>query len=954
VLDGVRAEAARGREPILVLPTRADVDYYRRELAEGGLVLGVRLERFRGLVEEIARRAGSGGRPLGALARERLAAAVAAGTTLTTLGEAALTPGFARALADLVAELEGRRVTPARLHAAMSAWATADAGRAGYADDVARLFAAHRRAAERLGRTSVERVGAEALDVLRREPARWRGTPVLFYGFDDLTPLQLDAIETLAGVVDAPATVSLAYEAGRLAFAGRATTFQTLAPGAAEHVALAPRAAHYAPAARAALHHLERSLFEPGATRAEPGASVRLLEGGGERAELELVAGEIRGLLAAGMPAGEIAVVLRSPAAAAPLLTEVFRAAAIPFSLERRLPFSHTALGHGLIALLRCALTEASTEDLLAYLRAPGVVRSADLVDRLEARARATGAASVAAARRLWEQDNWPLERVDRIAVAAARGPAELLRRVEAEIEVLFAAPWRRRAPRLTTVELDDGRALAAGRRALAEMAELASVPGLAPDGVSLIAALGALELVSGDPPHPDAVAVVDPLALRARRVRALFLAGLQEGAFPAAARAEPFLGDEERRALAQASGLVLAREDDPLGPERYLLYATVSRPEELLFLSWHTADDDGTAVSPSLFVDDVCDLFDPGLRDSRARRPLGAVSWAGPGAPTAAAAAREQALRAPRPPAPAIAGLGAAGRAAVVGDDPVWSASSLELWAGCPVRWFVERGLGVKDLEPEAEPLSRGTLTHAVLETTLAALERETGSARLSADRLPLARRLLEQAIEEHAAEISLSTQPERLPGARRRLEVDLERYLEHACRAAGPLAPRHLEASFGFDEAPALDLGAGVRIRGRIDRVDVGPGEQAVVYDYKGRRVAKPAEWLSDAKFQIAIYMRAAAQVLGLDVVGGFYQPLGSEDLRARGVLAEEAGIELECVNGDVRPRAELEELVGAALDAARQAAAEARAGALQARPDTCAWGGGCAYPSICRCET
>ncbi len=39
--------------------------------------------------------------------------------------------------------------------------------------------------------------------------------------------------------------------------------------------------------------------------------------------------------------------------------------------------------------------------------------------------------------------------------------------------------------------------------------------------------------------------------------------------------------------------------------------------------------------------------------------------------------------------------------------------------------------------------------------------------------------------------------------------------------------------------------------------------------------------------------------------------------------------------------------------AVAAAREAAAQARAGALQSRPDTCGWGGGCAYPTICRCE-
>jgi hypothetical protein len=36
-----------------------------------------------------------------------------------------------------------------------------------------------------------------------------------------------------------------------------------------------------------------------------------------------------------------------------------------------------------------------------------------------------------------------------------------------------------------------------------------------------------------------------------------------------------------------------------------------------------------------------------------------------------------------------------------------------------------------------------------------------------------------------------------------------------------------------------------------------------------------------------------------------------------------------------------------------AAARAVAEVRDGALEPRPDSCAWQGGCAFPSICRCE-
>jgi ATP-dependent helicase/nuclease subunit B len=176
---------------------------------------------------------------------------------------------------------------------------------------------------------------------------------------------------------------------------------------------------------------------------------------------------------------------------------------------------------------------------------------------------------------------------------------------------------------------------------------------------------------------------------------------------------------------------------------------------------------------------------------------------------------------------------------------------------------------------------------------------------------------------------------------------------------RAETPLEPTHLELSFGFPEEPgglpALDLGEGVRVRGRIDRVDLAPGGEAVVYDYKGNYAPPPDRWIGERSFQVPLYMRAAEELLGARAVGGFYQPLAGRDLRARGVLAEGEGVELQCVRGDTREPADVQELMREIVAAAREAGVQARAGALEARPETCGFGGsGCMYPTICRCET
>ncbi len=954
VLARARTEAERG-EPILVVPTRVDAEAYRRELAADGVVFGVRVERFAGLVGEIATRAGVAGRPLGEPARERVVAAAASGSTLRVCGPAAATPGFPRAFAGLVRELGERRVSPGRLRSGLRAWTSQVAARdrASYAQDIATIYARYDALLARLGRTDRERHATAAIDALARDPACWGATPILFYGFDDLTPIELDAIETLARVVGAPVTLSLAYEPGRLAFSGRATTFQALAPLADEHVALPPRAEHYAPAARGALHHLERSLFEEDAPMVSAGAAVRLLEGGGERAELQLVAAEIRALLDEGVAPGEIAVVRRASGPQAAVLDEVFAAAAIPYTQRQRLRFGDTGVGRGLCALLRGAADDADGAALLSWLRASARPGEHDLVDALEARARASAIRSVSGLRALWEAEHRPLRSLDALAAAARRGPAALLARAAAELDALFSAPWRRRAPVLGADDAIDAAAVAAARRTLEELRECArATRDLGIDLPTLARTLAELELGAGERPGPAAVAVVDPLELRARRVRALFLCGLQEGVIPAPVAPAALLDDEDRRELARAAGIRLELANDA-GAERYLLYACISRPEQLLVLSWHAADDDGEPATPSSFLDDVRALFGDELWSERRRRPLGAVGWPGPGQPPTAAAALAPAPRSERRHERPIAPLRDARVLADLADAP-WSGTGLETWVACPVKWFVQRLLRADDLDPEPEPLVRGSIAHDVLETTHRRLAERSGSGRVTPERLELASALMRESLAAELAVRTLSGRPEREAAARRRLEVDLDRYLEHAARAGSPWEPAYLELAFGFegDEHPPFELDDGVRLRGRIDRVDVSAGGEAILYDYKGRAVPEPSRWVSDGRVQIALYMRAVEQLLGLRVVGGFYQPTAGRELRPRGVLVADRAPELATVNGDRRDPEAVDALVDDALAVAREAASQARAGRLEGRPSSCAFGGGCEFPAICRC--
>jgi len=960
VLDRHRAALARGA--ILVVPRSADVEHYRRELAGEGAVLGVRVEPFGGLLREIARRAGVAELAIGEQARERLLAAVLERARLELLAAAAQAPGFVGALGRFVAELESRRVTPARFAAALRSWAPAGSARARYGDELAGVYGGYRRALERLGRLDAELLAARALDALRLAPERWGRTPVFCYGFDDLDPLQLDAIETLAHRVDVAVTVSLPGEPGRVALAGRAATLETLRPGAEEVIALAPVDTYYEDAT---LHHLERSLFEDApaawtpadspadAAPAGAASAVRLLQGGDERAEAELIAAEIAELVAAGCAPGDIAVLTRGASAVGALIPALLDARAVPHRAARRERFVDSALGGGLLAMLRAGLLGGGGAELVRWLRVPGVVARTEFVDGFEAALARGGIGELAPARERWEREHWPLDALDRLAAAARRPGPALLDRVERELEGLFAAPWRREA-----VLLDPWQAavLAAGRRTLHELRELARAdPSLAPRPAQIAAALERVVVELGVGGEADGVLICDALALRARRVRALFIAGLQEGVFPAAAREPPFLAAAERAELAQSSGLLLGSPAELLDAERYLFYALCSRPTRWLRVSWHDATDDGEVALRSLFVDDLVDCFGEQLIAQRAVRGAGALRWEDvpAGAPTLARL--QQVLRGPRRAGPVIGPLAAPALLAERRGRDSHSASALERWTECPVKWLIERALDPRELAPDELHLVRGSVSHEVLHAVFVALRERTGSARIDAASLPAALELLDDALAESTRALSPDESVDR--AERRRQRADLARYLEFIATAPSTLEPREFELGFGLPDAtlPAASLAGGaLQLCGRIDRIDFDQAGAALIYDYKAATGIEPAaRWTATGRLQPALYMLAVEQLLGVKVLGGLYQPLRTHDLRPRGAVRADVDPAAPLVVTDRLSREELRELIESQLASALVAAAEMDAGALAPRPATCSRDGGCSFPAICRAE-
>jgi ATP-dependent helicase/DNAse subunit B len=943
---GSYADAAH-RGALLVVPTAPDAAHYLRELAGDGAILSSVLT-FAGLAAEIARRAGFAERRLSSLQRERVLRRAVANARLEALGEVAHAPGFAVAVGRLVSELERSLVTPQRFASAMRTWGAQDTRRTQYARDVASIYRAYAGELERIGRVDSDLYAWRALDALRAAPTRWGTDAVFLYGFDDLHPLERDAVETLARVVGVEVTVSLTYEAGRAALRGRAEAVEELRPVAERVIELPALDEHYDKTARTALNHLERGLFEPAPTRIDPGAAVRLLEAGGDRAEAELVAADVLSLLRAGVPGEEIAIVYRTIGRAAPVIERVFEQYGIPIAIDREVPLAHTTLGRGVRALARCAfLGEARAADLLDYLRSPGLLDRPELADRLEAELRRDGMRTATQAR---ERLGWRLAEIDQLA--SATDPAgELVRQARR----LFEAPHRAAAPIIDRHEELDARALAELLRALAELADL----GERLSGPELIELLDGLRVPSGTPVRPGAVLVSEPLAIRARRFRAVLVCGLQEGEFPSSPVPEPFLSDERRRELAECSGLRLRPREDALARERYLFYACVSRATEQVVLSYRSSDEEGNLALPSPFLADVRDLMVPEWADRRRRRMLADVVWPATQAPTARELARAGAAAgAPRSGEPYSPMRSLSQRALrQVRHSEILSGGALETYADCPVKWLVERELQPARFDPPPDPMTRDSYMHAALEEVLKRLGRA-----VSPESLPDALAILDEVLAAPAEAIA----PGRPAGVRaaalRMIEADLRRYLRHEASDGCEWEPAALELRFGFSEEgslPALELGeqpGEVRLRGAIDRVDVDPaGGREVVRDYKSgssRPEQQGARWSSDRRLQVALYMVAVRELLGLEPVAGLYQPLGGADLRPRGVFLAGASVGERVVNTDARSESELGEVLVQARARAVALASRLRAGELTPCPETCSRDG-CSYPGICRSQ-
>jgi hypothetical protein len=797
-----------------------------------------------------------------------------------------------------------------------------------------------------------------AAERLERELAAWDGAPVFAYGFDDLSPAQLRLLAALAGRCEL--LLALPYEPGRPLLGSLDVAFEWLA-GRAERVQELRAAPYGAPASVVAL---ARGVFS---ARSEPPAAqddaVRLVEAAGSDGEAQAVAAEVCRLLRSGLSADEVLVVAPDAYDCEPLAAALERAG-VAIALDTRERLTSLPAGTALRALCRVAWADGDRDDLFAWLRLAGSSWEPSRAHDSEARLRARNIVESARALRELAAAEPPRPVAELTALRGATDPAAELRAVADA--ALARAYGGMPVPTETRTGIAARRALAAASAAADELSS--ALPGA--DGEDVLAALDAVQVRLGDGLPSGRVRIVQIGLARLAPVRAVVLCGLEAGVLPRREAAEAAGSADLRRALTPA-GLPGERPRQE-ERDRFLFAAALARVDEQLVLIRRAGDDDGLELAPSPFWDEAVRVLGeaapPPLampvhaldgHDERAR--LQAITALARGDGEAALArARAHGGRAVQRIERALAAWRRPTRlrdplvlARLAGQE-THSVTELETFQTCSSLWFVERQLRPRDVEQPLDARISGSVMHNALRLFFRGVASELRVPRLRPEHLTAAFDLLDRCIDEAIAIQAREDEDVAWEALRRELRRNLRTVVRTETERLDEFVPRHFEISL-----PDRGVRVGdVSITGRIDRVDEREWvAEALIWDYKSGAVgALGANVLEKGRLQLPLYIRAASELLGRDVVGGLYQSVKGDEA-PRGLLradVREAGALEGFAGHDYVESESFQQLLDEAADRASAIAGRMRVGdVLHDPPDGecppwCRWHGVCRVAS------
>lgn len=678
--------------------------------------------------------------------------------------------------------------------------------------------------------------------------------------------------------------------------------------------------------------------------------AVIVSEAWGGASEAARMVAEVQDALRDGIDADGIAIVVRDPSAHMRALRFALDEAGIPADWDMQVPFERTGLGRAVLGLLTICAGGADRVTWMDFMRSPYGPMSMDEIDDLDARIRRIGVQGPEAARLLgsWLQGAPAVFMRTARAAYRAIGTDEAVSRWHAlSMTILGRAygPGDTLAP--------EGMLDAAAVRVLTDaVAGLRGISGTGDSGRVLQAALRGAPVSVGGSPEAGRVQVMSAERVRGRRYRCVIVGGLTAGEFPRPHRDEGYgaLGAE---VALQRAGIDTVIRDD-IAAERLLFYQVITRARERLVLSRRSHDDGGQPLQPSIFLEEVLDLYrvdgDPGDDTLPGCTILSLdAGCSGSGAPVttrriARSAARDRAC--PATVQKGAWGLGDDVRAALR-ERSVFSVSDIETYLQCPYRWFIERVIKPSDLDMQLDASSAGQAAHAVLARVYDRFDRETGQRRVTPETLAVVLGILPEVIDQAIAPLRYETTQE---------AVELKRavrstagVLEADATLLPGYEPLYREWSFGMAEGDAPVALDGYHLRGRIDRIDCS-GSHLVVTDYKLGSVGPErgvARFEDNGLVQLPLYAYVASQRLGLEVAGAVYRSITKGELR--GFVSE--GLRGKpFVSTDIVDDPGMGTVIESARERAREAVRGMQAGQIDATPagDRCS--PYCAARSFC----
>jgi ATP-dependent helicase/nuclease subunit B len=864
---------------------------------------------------------------------------------LRLFSRAASQPGFCRKIMELLSELRSYRVRPVHLKAALDASTSLGLSLSNKVSDLAIIYEALSERYEQLGIEDSD----ETLDRLEehvRDYKDIKGARIWLDGFTGFTPQEYAVLGRIMAVAQ-ELTVTLTMEPGLLETV-LTDEHHFYIPWETAHKLMAD--AHSLGMSKAkmltvadgvrfshspALRYLEQSYFNRSAKPYEGRPEGLLLVGAANRrAEVEAAAREILRLCRTeGLRFRDLCVVVRDIESYADLLETVFTDHDIPFFLDRKRPVPH----HPLVDLLRAVLEAVEKgyayEPMLRALKTDLFPLSRDEVDLLDNCVLAYGVRgnrwfadkgwdyagsefeehteTIEGARRTVVKLFEPLAAALQSGKAGVSGHGlrEFLQKLEVE-QTLFR--WAQEAEE--EGNLEEGRLHAQVYQAVIELLneliaslgseemELATFLHIASTGLEGIA-LGLI------PPGLDQVVVTILGRSRSPSVRAALVLGANEGVFPARARSEGILSDEDRRLLANLNVGIGPSVRSQLFEEDYLIYTAFSRASRHLWVSYAQAKEDGSALPPSMVVKRLRELF-PLLEEKFC--PLeppedteGVLEYlAHPGSAAGMLAAKMSGREAQ--PLPGIwrsvqqylkdreatkhlvdriedglkyrnAESPLPGHVVrrMYGTTLRGSVSRLERFRGCPFSYYAAYGLRLRERKVYklAAP-DLGNFFHEALDrfaNRLQEQKRDWGNLSEQEHR-SLAAEITRELAPALQSEILSSTA--RYRHLTRRLQQTLERSARvlgsHFRR--GKFRPLGVEVGFGPGETtPALRIdlpdGLSLSLAGRIDRLDGAEAQEKLyirVVDYKsGSSKLTPLEVYYGIKVQLLLYLKVAVDL-------------------------------------------------------------------------------------------